>query len=362
MGQMGNDDRDSPVFCGAGMLSVRRAVCVQLLAVLLAFAAPAGAQERMQAPQAATTELSTSDWLLRMHKASRRRAYMGTLVVSAGEGMSSSRIWHVCDGENQIERVESLSGERRTTFRRNDEVITFVPDSKTAILERRESLGLFPSLLILKSTQTDIDKFYVAHRMGSERVAGFDADVVQFRPTDDLRFGYRAWSEKRTGLILKLQFVNLAGKLLEQVAFSELQLDAPVSMDKLADMMADTRGYRLISPEVHRTSQEAEGWTMAGEIPGFKAISCHRRNDASKQERHPATVQCVFSDGLATVSLFIESYEPGQHVHEGAVSQGATHALFLRKDVAGGSWWLSLVGEVPAGTLDLFAQQLQRLP
>lgn len=344
------------------MVSVRHAICMQLMLALLAFASTAGAQERMQAPQAVTTELGTSDWLLRMHTASRRRAYRGTLVVSVGEGMSSSRISHVCDGENQIERVESLSGERRTTFRRNDEVITFVPDSKTAILERRESLGLFPSLLILKSTQTDIDKFYVAHRMGSERVAGFEADVVQFRPTDDLRFGYRAWSEKRTGLILKLQFVSPAGIVLEQVAFSELQLDAPVSMDKLAAMMADTRGYRIISPEVRRTSPAAEGWTMAGEVPGFKTISCYRRNGASKQVPHPTTLQCVFSDGLATVSVFVETYEPGQHVHEGAVSQGATNALFLRKDVAGGSWWLSLVGEVPAGTLDLFAQQLQRLP
>jgi sigma-E factor negative regulatory protein RseB len=63
--------------------------------------------------------------LMRMHEASRRRAYVGTFVVSAGGAMSSARIWHVCDGELQMERVESLTGEPRSTFRRNEQVLTF---------------------------------------------------------------------------------------------------------------------------------------------------------------------------------------------------------------------------------------------
>ena len=70
-------------------------------------------------------------------------------------------------------------------------------------------------------------------QLGQGRVAGFDADIVQLDPRDGLRFGYRIWSEKRTGLVVKTQTLDDAGRVLEQAAFSELQLDAPVQAAKL---------------------------------------------------------------------------------------------------------------------------------
>ena len=42
-------------------------------------------------------------------------------VVSSNTGsMSSARIWHACEGDLQVERVESLTGAPRSTFRRNE--------------------------------------------------------------------------------------------------------------------------------------------------------------------------------------------------------------------------------------------------
>ncbi|MCY7318873.1 MAG: hypothetical protein LH617_09120, partial [Ramlibacter sp.] len=39
-------------------------------------------------------ERSVSEWLMRMHEASRRRSYAGTFVVSSATGgLSSARIW-----------------------------------------------------------------------------------------------------------------------------------------------------------------------------------------------------------------------------------------------------------------------------
>ena len=49
-------------------------------------------------------------WLKRMQEAPRRRAYAGTYVVSSSAGaLSSARIWHVCDGSQQMERIEALT-------------------------------------------------------------------------------------------------------------------------------------------------------------------------------------------------------------------------------------------------------------
>jgi sigma-E factor negative regulatory protein RseB len=293
-------------------------------------------------------ERTISEWLTRMHDASRQRSYVGTFVVSSSSGgMSSARIWHACDGQRQVERVDTLTGTPRQTFRRDDEVLTFIAENKTVRSERRESLGIFPE--VLNPNETAIPEFYGARRIGSDRVAGYDADVVQVAPKDNLRYGYRIWSEKKTGMVVKLQTVDPDGSILEQAAFSELQLDAPVRMDKLAQMMAVPEGWRVEKAEAVKTTAAAEGWGLRNSVAGFKPMSCYKR---------PAegVLQWIFSDGLASVSLFVESYDKQRHQQEGLFASGATHTLTRRVQ----DWWLTAVGEVPPQTLRAFAASLER--
>ncbi|TAH13379.1 MAG: transcriptional regulator [Curvibacter sp.] len=295
---------------------------------------------------------------MRLHEASRHRTYTGTFVVSAAGQMASARIWHVCDGEQQVERVESLSGTPRATFRRNDEVMTFFPEAKVAISESRDSLGLFPSLL--KSNAADIGENYLMRPLGNERIAGLDAEVVQLQPKDALRYGYRVWSEKRSGLVVQLQTLDAEGRVLEQAAFSELQLDAPVNKAKLTQMMAATEGYRVERRDLQKTTAKAQGWAMAKPVPGFKPMGCYTRPVAllaGAPGRMEQTMQWMFSDGLATVSLFVEAFDTRRHMRAGASELGgATRTHTRRLD----AWWITAVGEAPALTLSLFVQGLER--
>jgi sigma-E factor negative regulatory protein RseB len=291
---------------------------------------------------------------MRMHEASRQRAYTGTFVVSAGAQTASARIWHICDGNQQMERVEPLSGPPRSTFRRNDQVITFFPESRIAIAENRDSLGLFPNLL--KSSENNLGEFYQLKVQGSERVVGVEADVVLLMPKDNARYGYRVWSEKRTGLVVQLQTLDTAGQVIERAAFSELQLDAPVSMAKLSQMMGATEGYRVESPNVQKTTPEAQGWGMRRQVAGFHSVGCYLRTVSAGSGPASQALQWMFSDGLANVSLFVEPFDSKRHVREGASDfGGATRTLTRHLD----GWWITAVGEVPAGTLNIFAQALE---
>jgi sigma-E factor negative regulatory protein RseB len=304
------------------------------------------------ATSAPSESRNINEWLMRMHEASRNRSYIGTFVVSSGGAMSSARIWHVCDGTQQMEKVETLTGAPRTVFRHNDQVVTFMPDQKVVRAEKRESLGLFPQLL--KSTDSHIADFYTARQEGSERVAGVEADIVALIPRDAMRFGYRVWAEQKRGMVVKLQTLDADGKVLEQAAFSELQLDAPVKLDKLAGMMAKVDGYRVEKPGLVKTTASAEGWTLKTPVPGFKAMSCYKRPLAGQSRSDP--MQWVFSDGLASVSIFVESFDAQRHQKESKMSLGATQSLTRRID----TYWLTVMGEVPMATLGLFADGLER--
>ena len=313
---------------------------------------PAAAPALLQQSAGPDAERSLGEWLERMHEASRSRSYIATLVVSSNTGaMSTARIWHACDGQLQLERVESLSGAPRSTFRRNEEVVTFIPEQRVARTERRESLGLFPELL--KSSAASIPEFYAVRRIGTDRVAGFEADVLRLAPKDQLRFGYRIWSEKKSGLVVKLQTLDLDGRVLEQSAFSELQLDAPVRAEKLSQMMAATDGWRVEKAQAVKTTAAAEGWRLKAPVAGFRPVNCYKRPGGALPE---GSMQWVFSDGLAAVSLFVEAYDRQRHQQEGLFSSGATQTLTQRVQ----EWWLTAVGEVPPQTLKAFAQSLER--
>lgn len=304
-------------------------------------------------PVAVTADVG--DWLRKLHESSRRKTYTGTFVVSTAGTMSSARIWHVCDGEQQLERVDTLTGPARTTLRRNDEVMTFVPESRVTVLERRESLSLFPAAL--QPGELSVGEFYTLNELDTvERVAGLQADAHELWPRDDLRFGYRVWSERKTGLVVKLQTLDAERRVLEQVAFSELNLGAPVKAEQLLRMMKNPPGYTVQNLALSRTTPQEQGWRLRKPVPGFVSTACHVRIGSAASDPGKAPMQWVFSDGLASVSVFVEAYDPTRHTGASHMASGATHSLSRRL----GEFWVTLVGEVPAKTLAWFAQSLER--
>lgn len=327
---------------------------VGLAVVLLAWnAAPVRANDPPPKGPINAQEWSVRQWLERWHEASRGNSYTGTFVVSAGAEMAASKIWHVCDGQQQVERIDSLTGVQRSTYRRDDEVVTYVHDTKVVQRDKREALRMFPDLL--RGPGTQIDTWYRASTTGSDRVANFEAQVVDLKPKDTLRHGYRVWSDRKSGLVLKLQTRDAQDQVLEQVAFTELQLGSNLKIDALAKQMESDKGYQTVRPQLRKTTPEAEGWRLKGEVPGFQSVACHNRLDGARPES-PPVLHWVFSDGLASVSLFVETFDPQKHTKEQSMAKGAIRSHSSRL----GDHWVTALGEVPLATLKMFVQSLER--
>ncbi|WP_255593171.1 MucB/RseB C-terminal domain-containing protein [Acidovorax sp. sic0104] len=348
----------SPVMSSYRWLRVSALAALCSLGISCAVSAPqAGSAAPSASESAAPADRNVAQWIERMHRAPCARPYVGTFVVlSASGAMASSRIWQACDAQQQLEQVEVLSGTPRVIFRRNDEVRTFWPQTRVVRMDRRDAAGLFPRVPAVDGAS--ISQFYVSKFLGHERVAGLAADVVWFKPLDGLRFGYRLWSEKETGLVVKLQTLGPDGRVLEQSAFSELDLHAAVRVEQLSRLMDATSGYKVVAPAVVRTTAKEEGWALRQPVAGFVPVSCHKRAVSATDDAQ-GVLQCLYSDGLASVSLFMESFDAQRHPAQPQVSSmGATQLLAqkIAPDV-----WLTVVGEVPMQTLRLFAGQLERI-
>lgn len=299
---------------------------------------------------------SLEDWLLRLRQGASAPSFVGTYVVSSASGaMSSARIWHVCEDGEQLERVDALSGQPRSSFRRNQSVTLLLPEVGLMRSEQREAGGVFPNLVGARPERTVAEHYQLVEE-GVERVAGLAADVLLLRPRDAYRFGYRIWSEQGTGLVLKTQTLEASGQVLEQAAFSELELNLPLERVKPQLEMPDTQGWRHQRLERELVDAAEQGWRMRQPLAGFYPQHCYRRplTDAS------SLLQWVFTDGLNTVSMFLQTYSPDRHPVERVVALGATHAMSRQWPGPDGAWWVSLVGEVPQETLNLLFEQLER--
>lgn len=297
-------------------------------------------------------------WLARMQDAALRKSFQGTFIVTSGGAASSARIAHFQVGDNQFERIESLDGQARHVYRHNDLIQTVWPDSRTAVIEQRSRLGTFPALI-----QGGLDKLadlYEVRPLGTSRVAGHEAQAMLMSPRDNLRFSYRLWSDKDSGLLLRADVLNERGELLESSAFSDLVIGVKPQPESVVQPMKKLDGYKVVRPTVVATQLEQEGWTVRQPVPGYQRVSCIRRPlgtvDEGDSAAAPQVVQAIFSDGLTFVSVFIEPYAPSRHTRPMLTSIGATHTLMMRQ----GDWWMTIVGDVPPAALRAFAKGIER--
>ena len=300
-------------------------------------------------------------WLLKIHDAASHRNFQGTFVVSGGGAVSSARIAHFCEGDDQFERSESLDGQARYIFRHNDLVHTVWPASRVVMVEQRSQLASFPALL--QAGDDRITDFYDVQRQGTGRVAGHDANVLVVKPRDTLRYGYRLWADQASGLLLRADVIGEQDAVVETSAFSDVTIGVRAQPESVLQPMRRTAGYRIVKPVMTTTRLAAEGWEMARAVAGFREVSCVKRpmQGAGTVDAAPPdlpVLQTIYSDGLTYVSVFIEPLDPARHRQPVLASVGATQTLMQQQ----GGWWITVVGDVPAATLHQFAKGLERRP
>jgi sigma-E factor negative regulatory protein RseB len=327
------------------------AVALGLVAAGAAIAGPQGAVAAASVPG------GVEPWLQRIQQAAALSSYQGTLAYSAGGTTSSARVAHYCEGRNTYERLEQLDGESRLQYRHNDQVVTLWPTARRAVVEHRDPVAQFPALPATSAAR--LLENYEVQKLGQERVAGQDADVLLLKPRDRHRFAQRLWAHRDTGLLLRNDVLAPGGEVLESSAFVDVRLGGKAQPEQFLKPMKQLDGLRVLRPQAERTQLEAEGWVMSKPVPGFQLVSCTRRPlDVTGSDSDPPlqVVQSVFSDGVAQVSVFIERYDAKRHPKAMGTSVGASHTVMARR----GDWWLTVVGEVPMATVQQFEAQLER--
>ena len=283
-----------------------------------------------------------------IQSAAQHQNYAGTFIYQQGSQVQSTRVVHVNENNSEFEKLELLDGRIREFIRHDDEVRCYVPDKKLILIESHAKPDQFPALL--SRPASDIDAEYSISRSGVERVAGRPCNVVQVEPRDALRYGYKLWSDQATGLLLRAQTMGPHGEVLEQVEFTDITIGGRIDRNRLKPSAASVDGWTTEQFQSVPADFAAQGWHVNVDLPGFTRTLESKRTFGTGRE----VGQMVYSDGLASVSVFIEPVG-AKGAAEGDASKGPINVARRRY----GDFWVTVVGEVPASTIHLVADSVQ---
>ena len=293
-------------------------------------------------------------WLQRAASSARSANYAGTFVHTNGERTSTVRITHVNVGNEEHERIEPLDGAPLDIVRRNDDMFCRFPDAKTVRLDRRTS-RFFPS--ILRASPEAIAKSYEVSLGANERILGYECRWLRLSPKDNLRFEHRLCSEVGTGLVLRARTVNEQRKVVEQYTFTDLRMGNQVARpaEVRSAFEQRVRQWRADPKSVEAVETGDSGWAVASIPPGFTKVTEIRRVLPGRTQ--PVS-QIVMTDGLASLSVFVEPNNAPARSAESSSEDGTT-AFFVRPV---GEHVVTVLGEVPLATAQQVGRSVARRP
>ena len=309
------------------------------------------------APDAAGEPREIRGWLERMARASRSLDYVGTFVYRSGTAIQSMKIIHRADPDGSRERLAALSGAAREVIRDGRRVTCILPDDRTVVVARRRPRRLYPAAVFEPglAPDRDIAALYSLSSGGVERVAEREAVVIDIRPKDRYRYGFRLAADRRTGLLLKSELIDGGGTILEQIVYTRLELPESIPDEALEPQISDagfTR-YEAVSPpaaghdRAERTREWEIGWLPAGFRMTGGSYAPIRPGRAPVDHR-------VYGDGLVSLSVFIERTSGAGDRLEGRSSVGAVNTFGRIVD----GFRISVVGEVPGVTVEKVAASI----
>jgi sigma-E factor negative regulatory protein RseB len=284
-------------------------------------------------------------WLDRMNAALTSRNYDGVFSHWQSGRLETLRIIHrVLDGA-VTERLESLDGSGRVFVRDGAELTCYLPDQRTVLVEKAPQ-SLMPGGL--PKFDAALGGVYLLANQGTMRQMGEKAEVITVTPRDGFRYGYRLWIERATGMPLRTQLLDTNGSVIEELVFSSLSMRHHIADEEFKPKLATSGFQWLRNDDAPTVTAEGPGdWSKVQLPPGFALTA--QTAQMMPGVAAPVT-HLVFSDGVATVSVFIQTevFRNSPTQASAGLAQVGSSSAFT--SVQSGHKFVAL-GEVPPATV-----------
>lgn len=296
----------------------------------------------------ASDALTAGEWLKKMQSAAVHENYRGTFIFSRGEMISAMSIVHRYDEGEERELLKQLDGEMGEIIRQGTQVTCVFPDNRVVKLEQTE----FSNKIVQTFADfTPDQQNYHLTVQGVCRQVERPCIKLSIKANDQHRYSYFLWLDQATGLLLKSALQNNEGIELERFQYTHIEFPSTISDEELKPMNDGVLVEHQMIPSVEKDVRWPLQmmWKSEWVPPGFMKV------DGNSQ---PGNNVLVFSDGLASYSIFIEKVDDDM-MPEGASQVGATVAYTQALKLDSHQYSVTVVGEIPAMTAMMIAASIK---
>ena len=288
-------------------------------------------------------------WLDRMNLAVEQLNYRGTYVHVVDGNAETLDIAHRYADGSVHERISSSSGAGPEISRTADGVRSVFPEKRLGMIEAPEGSSI-PVASSLNYTN-ELARYYQMTTFPKGRTADRDTQVVSIRARDEFRYGYLLWLDTESALPVKMQVRDEAGNVIESILFTELEVLESIPDFAVAPLVS-AEGFTWKGPvEAELDAPSNEIWGATRLPNGFGLAES--RLSLLAGSKYPVQ-HLVYTDGLATVSVFIAHPLSDADMPEGFSRFGSTNAYSLKID----GRLATAMGDVPRLTVQRIATSL----
>ena len=294
--------------------------------------------------------------------AARELNYQGVFVYQNGKQTRSVQITHMNNNGQEMTRNLVLdtslrAGQPREVYSQGSDIVIVHPKNETKnttnntsnntsnnattmVIEKRRGQNLFPAML-----PTDLQALkanYSIRTLATEMIAGRGAQVFELTSNDAFRYSYKIWADAEFGLLLKMTLLDGKKQTLEQIEFTELSMLNSRDVNWFQPKIDVKKQY--VTEDISSINHVNTNWIVAELPTGYVKVDHVTLNLPGKTG---PVDQMIFSDGIASVSLFIEPIAKGVRPKVGRMLIGSTNICAHVTD----GYQITVVGEVPEATV-----------
>ncbi len=286
-------------------------------------------------------------WLLlqKTAYAARELNYQGVFVYQNGKQTRSVQVTHMnSDGQEMTRNVVLdngvQAGQAREVYSQGNDILILRPQNQKMVIEKRRGQNLFPAML--PTELHAIEASYTAHLGATEYIAGREAQIIELVPNDTFRYSYKIWADTEFGLLLKMTLLDNKNQTLEQIEFNQLSMLNSQDVNWFQPKIDVRKSY--MTEDATAVNHVNTDWIVTELPTGYVKVDHIMLTVPGKAA---PVDQIIFSDGIASVSVFIEPLTKGMHPKMGHMLIGSTN---ICAHVVEG-YQITVVGEVPEATV-----------
>ncbi|MDC8832751.1 MucB/RseB C-terminal domain-containing protein [Alteromonas gilva] len=309
-------------------------------------ASPDNESESNGIDQVERLSLNGLEWLERLAQANRQSNFEVSFVLTRPGQEVIPYLWRHALLENglEAEQLNLQNGPGQEMIRLGNVVSVFEPDVQPYSIYADAITGPLPSDLLYEP-QALVDAYQFI-TIGRTRVSGRPAQQLRIVSRDNKRYNYQLWLDEETGMLLKLNMVDLQGALLEQVQVTGIKVSPepapyfakinPQALPSAVAMTPKTRQHQwevqFIPVGMQEIKRETRRLAMTGQVVEYK----------------------LFSDGMVDVSVYV------QPAHDSLDSDVVLrHSTNTFLSLTTGQIQITVIGKVPPATAYEIAHSLR---